>query len=233
MTTPQTQSKNPAATRSLVLASAVLLLTALPSWAADPTGEWLVKEGVARIRIENCSGALWGVVSWEKKSDNPSTFDVNNPDPSKRTRPTLGMPIILEMKPTDPNMWEGSIYNSKDGKTYDASVSVKSPDVLRVEGCLLGFLCGGEDWTRVKLDAATTGAAQPGKPAVKRTKPATAAVRPAGAPAPAGTPTPATTTVASAPTTNPPGTALMSPTGTPVTSADVCASVVAAKTPPR
>ncbi len=113
--------------------------------SGGPIGDWLVAKHQAIIRIVDCSGQLWGVVSWEMR---PS-FDTRNPNPAKRSRPTLGMPVLLGMKMGDPNKWEGQIYNSQDGNTYDANISLSSPDVLRVEGCFFGILCGGEDWTRV------------------------------------------------------------------------------------
>lgn len=119
--------------------------------AAAPTGDWLVEKRYAIIRIVDCNGRLWGVVSWQVRAN----VDSHNPDPAKRSRPTLGMPILLGMKPSDePNKWEGDIYNSQDGKTYDANISLSAPDTLRVEGCVLGFLCGGEDWTRVTAQSA-------------------------------------------------------------------------------
>ena len=119
---------------------------ALAQSAQEPTGEWLVEEGYARVRIENCSGRLWGVVAWEKV---PGGLDSNNPDTSKRSRPTLGLPILLNMKP-GPGRWEGEIYNTQDGRTWNANIKLTSPDILRVEGCVLGFLCGGQSWTRYK-----------------------------------------------------------------------------------
>ena len=48
------------------------------------------------------------------------------------------------------NQWEGQIYNSEDGNTYSASITLSDPNTLRVQGCVLGFLCGGENWTRVE-----------------------------------------------------------------------------------
>jgi uncharacterized protein (DUF2147 family) len=128
-------------------------LPASPAVAAEPqpTGEWLVANGLAHIRIEDCgAGVLWGAISWEKEPG----VDSNNPDPALRTRPTLGMPILLSMKPTRPGLWQGEVYNGENGKTYDSKISLSAPDVLRIEGCVLGFLCGGEDWTRVKADPA-------------------------------------------------------------------------------
>jgi uncharacterized protein (DUF2147 family) len=135
------------ATSSLV-AAALVTAGFGPAGAADPTGDWRVADGVANIRVAECNGAMWGVVSWEKK---PGGVDQNNPDVSKRNRPTLGMPILLDMKKTKPDKdeWDGQVYNAKDGKLYESAIKLASPDQLEIEGCVLGFLCGGETWTRV------------------------------------------------------------------------------------
>ena len=66
-----------------------------PALAADPTGDWRVADGVANIRVAECNGSMWGVVAWEKE---PGGHDTNNPDVSKQNRPTLGMPILIDMK---------------------------------------------------------------------------------------------------------------------------------------
>jgi uncharacterized protein (DUF2147 family) len=112
--------------------------------AAEPWGEWLVKDKTAQIRIADCASALWGVISWEADQG----VDAKNPDLGKRSRPTLGLPILLGLKASGPNRWEGALYNAENGKTYSGGVTVVSAEVLRVRGCVLGFLCGGEDWTR-------------------------------------------------------------------------------------
>jgi uncharacterized protein (DUF2147 family) len=129
---------------------ALLLMTsgsvaAQPASPAAPTGEWLVADRVARIQIVNCDGHLWGVVSWEMQ---PGT-DSKNPDPTLRARPTLGMPVLLSMTQSNANQWDGQVYNSENGKTYSANISLLNPDTLRVRGCVLGILCGGENWTRM------------------------------------------------------------------------------------
>jgi uncharacterized protein (DUF2147 family) len=121
--------------------------------APDPAGEWLVAKQVARIRIVDCDGQLWGVVAWEATPG----IDRKNPDPNLRTRPTLGMPILLGMKPSQDNRWEGEIYNSEDGHTYSANISLADPNTLRVQGCFLGFLCGGENWSRADTMDTPTG----------------------------------------------------------------------------
>jgi uncharacterized protein (DUF2147 family) len=115
--------------------------------AADPTGDWRVADGVANIRVAECNGSMWGVVSWEKT---PGGRDTNNPDPSKRNRPTLGMPILINMKKKPAaDQWEGQVYNAKDGQSYSSTIKPVGSDQLEIQGCVLGFLCGGETWTRV------------------------------------------------------------------------------------
>jgi uncharacterized protein (DUF2147 family) len=122
----------------------------IPAIAAEPSpiGDWLVKDGYAHIRIDLCAGRLWGIVAWEKT---PGGVDKDNPDPAKKSRPTLGMPIIIGFAPTKPNRWEGEIYNSENGKMYSAGVSMADENTLDLEGCLFtNFLCQTQKWTRVK-----------------------------------------------------------------------------------
>jgi hypothetical protein len=90
---------------------------------------------------------MWGAVSWEKT---PGGRDINNPDVSKKNRPTLGMPILIDMKKkAGVDQWEGQVYNAKDGQFYSSTIKPVGSDQLEIQGCVLGFLCGGETWTRV------------------------------------------------------------------------------------
>ena len=55
------------------------------------------------------------------------------------------------MKKKKPNadQWEGQVYNAKDGQFYSSTIKPVDQDHLQIQGCVLGFLCGGETWTRV------------------------------------------------------------------------------------
>src|SRR6202051_3111776 len=134
--------------RTTILFSGMLLVTSLtPALAADPTGDWQVADGVANIRVAQCNGNMWGAVSWEKE---PGGHDINNPDVAKQSRPTLGMPILIDMKKKPGvDQWEDQVYNGKDGKFYSSTIKPVGSDQLEIQGCVLGFLCGGETWTRV------------------------------------------------------------------------------------
>jgi uncharacterized protein (DUF2147 family) len=136
------------AMKRFIAAAVIGLLPVGSALAQSPLGEWRVKEGTADIRIVQCNGGLWGVIAWTKGT--PGTDD-NNPDPALRTRSLLGMPILINMQQSG-DRWEGQVYNAENGQTYTSYISLRSPDVLQIEGCVLGgLICGGEDWTRVPL----------------------------------------------------------------------------------
>ncbi len=122
-------------------------VTTSSAFAADPTGDWRVADGVAHIRVAECNGNMWGAVVWEKEAGG---LDEHNPDASKRSRPTLGIPILINMKKkSGADQWEGEVYNANDGKTYSSTIKPVGSDKLEIKGCVLGFLCGGETWTRI------------------------------------------------------------------------------------
>ncbi|WOH68303.1 DUF2147 domain-containing protein [Bradyrhizobium sp. BWA-3-5] len=172
-----------------IVYSGIFLATGLnAALAADPTGDWKVADGVANIRVAQCSGSMWGVVAWEKQ---PGGKDKNNPDVAKQSRPTLGMPILIDMKKkAGTDAWEGQVYNAKDGQLYSSTIKPVGTDQLEIQGCVLGFLCGGETWTRVgpPIPSSPTNSMAKGAPkgapgaAPKSTGPGTAS---GAAPAPA------------------------------------------------
>src|SRR3954470_24576903 len=132
--------------RTIVYSGFIFATGLASALAADPTGDWLVADGVANIRVAQCNGSMWGVVAWEKT---PGGKDTHNPDASKQSRPTLGMPILIDMKKkAGVDAWEGQVYNAKDGQFYSSTIKPIGSDQLEIQGCVLGFLCGGETWTR-------------------------------------------------------------------------------------
>jgi len=167
----------------LILAGGYTCLT--PALAADPTGDWRVADGVANIRVAQCNGSMWGAVSWEKQ---PGGRDENNPDAAKKTRPTLGMATLIDMKKKPgADQWEGQVYNAKDGQLYSATITPVGADQLEIKGCVMGFLCGGETWTRVgpPIPLSTANAMAKGAPKSAGAAPKATGATVAAAPAPA------------------------------------------------
>ena len=140
---PTTTAKDPVKQNVAATTPAPALVVSDPN---SPIGEWIPKGGEGRVQIRSCGPALCGYAS----GANPNDTDRHNPDASKRNRPMNGMLVLIDMKPAKNDHWEGQVYNPMNGRTYSSNISLKSANVLRVEGCVFGLFCGGEDWTRVQ-----------------------------------------------------------------------------------
>jgi uncharacterized protein (DUF2147 family) len=122
--------------------------------AADPTGTWLTEAGTSRIRIADCGSALCGNIVWMKEPIDPETkkprVDKMNPEAALRTRPMMGVAIVIGMRPSGAHKWSGQVYNAEDGKTYSGSITMVNAGALKLEGCALaGLICKAQTWTRV------------------------------------------------------------------------------------
>ena len=137
------------------LALAALSAPAHAAAPADPSGTYLTEDGRARVRLEKCGPAndrLCGYVVWLKVPLNDKgepRIDFKNPDPKKQARPSLGHQLILGLKPNADAHYEGKIYNSEDGKSYDVTIWTDAPNELTVRGCLIAFLCKSQTWNKV------------------------------------------------------------------------------------
>jgi uncharacterized protein (DUF2147 family) len=127
----------------------VWFLAPIAAQAAEATGEWLIEDGGARVRIAPCGADLCGNVAWIKEG--APTVDVNNPDPAKRSRPLLGSAVLLGLKPNGAGGWTGSLYDAEDGRTYVGKLTIVDERHIKVAGCVLGGLfCESQTWTRMK-----------------------------------------------------------------------------------
>lgn len=140
----------------LVVAFIVAVSSPATAQGAGPEGLWLVKDQTARIRIEKCGNEMWGTVAWQDEAK----IDVNNPDPAMRRRSLLGSAVLIGMRPAAANLWEGDIYNARDGKTYSSKMAMLPSGALEIKGCVMGIICGGENWTRLHEPPPAAGAAR-------------------------------------------------------------------------
>jgi uncharacterized protein (DUF2147 family) len=119
--------------------------------AAEPTGTWLTQNGDAHIRISKCDTGMCGAIVWLRDAVDPATgkppVDEHNPDPAKRSRKIVGI-TIFAMMPDGSGAYSGSIYNTDDGGTYQAKITMPGADQLEIKGCA-GPFCSSETWSRV------------------------------------------------------------------------------------
>src|SRR5215211_5135013 len=94
----------------------------------SPLGVWLTEKGEGKVRIEECGPALCGYTDAK---------------PNEK--------ILINMRLTQKNRWNGKINDLRAGSSYMGQMSLTKADALRVEGCAFGGLfCGSQTWTRAQ-----------------------------------------------------------------------------------
>jgi uncharacterized protein (DUF2147 family) len=126
---------------------------ALPAAADAPSGTWSMSNGKVTVKVSSCNGdglcaRIVGLKEPISKIDGKPKVDRENPDPSKRTRPLIGLSILIGMKATGDGTWKGAIYNPDDGNTYSATVR-QNGDTMKVQGCVAAILCKTNTFVKV------------------------------------------------------------------------------------
>jgi uncharacterized protein (DUF2147 family) len=129
--------------------------------ADDIVGDWMVASRDAVVRISDHNGVYEGSLVWLLRSkygiqDGAERFghlivDLHNPNPALRDRPLLGLTMLTDLKFDGRDGWDGGhVYNSQDGHTYGAKVTLLNHETLKLRGFLGIPLLGGSTlWTRV------------------------------------------------------------------------------------
>jgi Uncharacterized protein conserved in bacteria (DUF2147) len=93
--------------------------------ATTPIGVWATEDGKGNVKIEQCGGDLCGY-----------TTDTHEK-------------ILINMKP-DASKWTGRIHDPDSDRNYDSTITMKGPNLLKVQGCAFGgMFCGGQTWKRI------------------------------------------------------------------------------------
>jgi uncharacterized protein (DUF2147 family) len=146
--------------QTLMIAGA--LAFSAPAWSdtaseTDPTGIWMLGKEKLTVKIRYCNGQnLCATIAGLRKpldSQGNPKVDKNNPDPTLRSRPLMGLQVISNMKPVGDGSWKGQIYNADDGTTYRAEAKLNG-DTFRVKGCW-GPFCKKLNFKRVAPQASS------------------------------------------------------------------------------
>jgi uncharacterized protein (DUF2147 family) len=120
-----------------------------------PLGVWMPDDGESKVEFYSCDNSLCGRISWlkdEYDKDGKLLTDIYNPNPALRSVPVVGLVIMYDITPTDEEgVWEGRVYNPRDGRTYDFWLTVESESQIMIEGCgLYGLICQTHMWDRAE-----------------------------------------------------------------------------------
>lgn len=121
-------------------------------------GQWVTKDGKARVEI-TCKGETYeGTIVWLKEPNYPDDdeeagkpkHDRNNPEPSLRDRPIVGLCILSGFKYAGNGTWTGgSVYDPESGNTYQGKIRLDGSDRLMLRGFVgISLLGRTEVWER-------------------------------------------------------------------------------------
>jgi uncharacterized protein (DUF2147 family) len=136
-----------------LVALCALAMVAAAQPGSSPEGSWLTEKKNGIIEIFRCGNNLCGRLLWfwiKPGDSNQQGVDLENPDPKQRNRPLCGLVFMTGFKPDGPNGWEdGRVYNSDDGNTYHATMTLQPDGRLRLHGYIVVTLIGASEvWTR-------------------------------------------------------------------------------------
>lgn len=119
-------------------------------------GVWQPSDGRSLIKIDQIGSKFYGRIVWLKEpkdeEGNPRK-DVNNPDEKLRDTPLKGYRILKDFVfDAEDNLWkDGTIYDPKNGTTYNCKIELKNENQIEVRGYVGTEMFGRTDvWTRLK-----------------------------------------------------------------------------------
>lgn len=126
-----------------ILSFFVLAASFAQTKANDVLGYYMNPSGEAILKIYEDAGKYAGKLVWMK---NPEKLDKENPDVSKRAQKILGSTIMHNFT-FDGEIWKGgSIYDPKNGKTYDCKITRDEKGNLSIRGFIGISLIGRTDY---------------------------------------------------------------------------------------
>lgn len=142
-----------------LMAAMAFLVTPLlaQQYTADMIlGKWLNEDQDAHVEIYKDAGKYYGKIIWLKNPIDEVTgkpkVDDDNPDPALQNRPVMGLIILKDFIFDGDEEWEdGTIYDPKNGSTYDCYMKFDEEGVLKIRGYIgVSWIGRSTYWTRVK-----------------------------------------------------------------------------------
>ncbi len=119
------------------------------------TGKWLNEDKDAHIEVYKESGKYFGKIVWLKDPIDEVTgkpkLDDENDDEALQSRPILGLVILKDFIYDGDGEWEdGTIYDPKNGSTYDCYIQFGDDKTLKIRGYIgISWIGRNTYWTRV------------------------------------------------------------------------------------
>ncbi len=144
--------------KHLIILAMLLLVPviALHGQADSITGVWLTEDGDSRVEVyKNPDGTFSGKVIWLEEPLNDEgkpKVDDKNPDAAMHNVPIIGLEVLqgFTYNRSKEEWAGGTIYDPKNGRTYNAYLRLDGENTLRMRGFVYGmrFLGRSSYWTR-------------------------------------------------------------------------------------
>lgn len=137
--------------KTSLVGALLLLVAAFPANAQSSiTGRWVTEDRRAVVNIQPCGNAVCGRVEriLVETPNGAAQRDVNNPDPSLRSRRIVGSRVLWGFTRDGGRYRGGRLYDPETGRTVNGRLQL-SGSRLQVTGCVLaGTICQTQNWTR-------------------------------------------------------------------------------------
>ena len=115
----------------------------------DLPGTWLTEDGTGEITVYRDGNRYFGRI---RGGTSEEQYDVHNPDKARRNDPLIGLVILKDLAYDGNGTWTGgTVYDSRNGKTYSCNVRLLRRDKLRITG-FIGFSWIGRSEVWQKID---------------------------------------------------------------------------------
>lgn len=127
------------------LAMAFLLIAGSGADAATPAtpiGLWQNPKGTLLVQTRRCGQLLCGNIVWAGPRAIADARDAG-------VNALVGTELLSDYRASGAGRWTGRVYVPDQGRRFYSTIELRSPDSLRISGCILGgLICKRQDWTR-------------------------------------------------------------------------------------
>ena len=117
--------------------------------ADDLIGTYMTDKNEGMVAISKKNEKYYGTLTWTKT---PGKLDANNPDPKQQSEKLAGKEILKDFVFNGKDTWhDGTIYDPKNGKTYNCKIIRDEKGNLNVRGYIGVSMLGRTTfWVKVK-----------------------------------------------------------------------------------
>lgn len=109
---------------------------------ATPIGLWQNPKGTILVQTRHCGQLLCGNIIWAAPRAIADARDAG-------VTTLVGTELLSDYRASGAGRWTGRVYVPDQGRRFYSTIELRTPDSLRISGCILGgLICKRQDWTR-------------------------------------------------------------------------------------